>query len=250
MKSRPTPFFNLIRKTAFGALAAIAAAGAILAWSYSRYAADNREQVENIRKEQIAKRRLFSLIEELAEIHQAKSSFIHLREQGVLGDLNKTRLLDQVETALIPFGDAVLNYKLDGHKEFSRPALSQLARHRFGLHRLQLNFRPLDEVEFVKVWRALASSSSGVTPVESCELTRKDSGSDGAPLAESVTAGTPKNANESAPRLARLDARCVLTNYSIRFEAGVNPASSITAAAATIASTATAPVTSTARGSR
>ncbi len=223
LKSRHMPFFVLIRKSAVLVLVIISIAVAILVWSYSRYTADNRAQIENVRKEQGAKRRLFSLIEELAAIELASDSFSRLRKDGVLGELNKTRLLDQVESALIPFGDAVVDYKLEGYKEFSRPALVALTRHKFGLHRLTLNFRPLHEEEFIDVWRALSASGSGINTVESCELSRKASFVDGINAAAADTGSPDSSAGGTTKPVTRLEAQCVLTAYTIRFES-TNPA--------------------------
>ena len=218
MKSRHTPFLVLIGKSAFFVFAIISMAAVTLAWSYSRYIADNRAQIENVHKEQNAKRRLFSLIEELAAIELASDSFSRLRKDGVLGELNKTRLLDQVESALIPFGDAVVDYKLEGYKEFSRPALVALARHKFGSHRLTLNFRPLHEEEFIDVWRALSASSSGVNTIESCELSRKASMVEGTSAAEPDAVNAQGGAGSTTKPVTRLEAQCVLTAYTIRFE--------------------------------
>ncbi len=235
MKTRETSLSVLIRKSAFGGLAVVAAAVAVLFWCHGRYTADNRNQTENVRKEQLAKRHLASLSDELAAINLASASYTKLLEDGVLGDLNKTRLLDQIEAALMPFGDALQDYKLDGYKEFSRPALSGLNRHKFGLHRLQVNFKPLHEGEFMQVWRALAGSSSGVIPIESCDLIRTDKGVDGNATLDRGSTQSPAGSLDMSATNARLEARCVLNAYSIRFEAASNGSAASPALAASTA---------------
>lgn len=215
-----------IRNAVVVCLVCVVAAGGLLAWVYQRFERNEQKLANELRAERQARNRLSELNDDMVAAGNFRGEFMALKAEGVLGELDKTRLLDQIEKGLSPFGAAVREYKLEARRDFVNPALSVLQRHRFAQHRLELQFSPTHEVEFLGIWESLARSRAGIAPIESCELKRKES-EQGAPT------------NDNAPK-GRLEARCVLVAYSIR----TADADSALAAAPAMAQTAPPPAAS------
>lgn len=191
-----------IRNTLLVCLTCMAAAGALLSWAYHRFERDEQKVTSDARAERQARQRLAELNDDMVAAGAHRHEFIALKAEGVLGDLDKTRLLDHVERGLSPFGNAVREYKLEARRDYLSPALAVLQRHRFGQHRLELQFSPIHEIEFLSIWQTLTKNRRGIAPIESCELKRKESG-------QSIQSGENR-------ALERLEARCVMVAYSIR----------------------------------
>lgn len=226
MSPEQTRILRLARHSLIGASIALSLSAGIAYVSYQRFQTDEQNQSENLRRERAAMRKLVELQDDVIQVGLTRGDFERLRRDGTLGDLAKTQLLDGLEQALHPFGDAVTEYKLEGQREFGHAALSRLGRHKFYQHRLELKFRPLHELEFLDIWSAVASGRRGLAPIESCEILRKAS------AGGSVTSGTAASSGgrsaaaqsggeqESArPQVSRLEASCVLIAYTIRADA-------------------------------
>lgn len=231
MNAQQSRIVHLARNAMIGASVAISLSLGVAYVSYQRYQTDEKRQAENLRHERAAKRKLDELNDDIVQAGLARTDFERLRAEGSLGELVKTRLLDGIEQALHPFGEAVAEYKLEGLREFSEPALSRLSRHKFNQHRLELTLKPVHELEFMDIWFALSEGRSGIAPIESCELLRKDGSGTGSSGGGSTAAGKAKEATSGSgsssgeerevtrPRVSRLEAQCVLIAYTIRFDA-------------------------------
>ncbi|HMN79790.1 MAG TPA: hypothetical protein PKA20_07645 [Burkholderiaceae bacterium] len=159
-----------------GALLLLALALAVVAWQrFDRI----QQRQHDTERERIAMRRT------IADLRQNRDDavafgprFVALRAAGSIGTFDKPRALDAFEAYTRAFGDQVQDYSLAAQTAADLPAASALQHHDLFRHQLDFELRPLHEETFITMLDTLRGSLDGSVAIESCDLSRRDGGSE------------------------------------------------------------------------